>query len=207
MLGALVAALLSAFAVWWVSTRAKEREDAAIGAIWSAGMGVGLVFLALTPGYVDPMSYLFGDVLLVGTWQLWLVALLDLVVLALGLGLYTRFQALAFDEEFALVRGIPVRAYSLLLLCLVALTIVMLVSVAGIVLVIALLTLPAAAAGRMARSLSSMMAVATLVGLVSIPTGLWLSYDWHLPAGPVIVLIVSIAYLVSWLRTGVHLRK
>lgn len=199
MLGALVAALLSAIAVWWVSSHAKEREDAVIGAIWSVGMGAGLLFLAATPGYVDPMSYLFGDVLLVGGWQVWLVAGLDALVLAVGLGLYNRFRALAFDEEFALVRGVNAQAYSLLLLCLVAVTVVMLVSVVGIVLVVALLTLPAAAAGRFAKSLGRMMLGATLVGVVSVPLGLYLSYGWNLPAGPMIVLIVSLTYGGSWL--------
>jgi zinc transport system permease protein len=197
--GALAAALLSALAVWWVSSHAKEREDAVIGAIWSVGMGAGLLFLAATPGYVDPMSYLFGDVLLVGGWQVWLVAGLDLVVIAVGLGLYNRFRALAFDEEFALVRGVNARGYSLLLLCLVAVTVVMLVSVVGIVLVVALLTLPAAAAGRRAKSLWGMMCGATLVGVVSVPLGLYLSYGWNLPAGPMIVLIVSLVYGGSWL--------
>jgi zinc transport system permease protein len=199
MLGALVAALASAVAVWWVSDRAKEREDAVIGAIWSVGMGAGLLFLAATPGYVDPMSYLFGDVLLVAGWQVWLVAGLDLVVLAVGLGLYNRFRALAFDEEFALVRGVNARAYSLLLLCLVALTVVMLVSVVGIVLVVALLTLPAAAAGRWAGSLGKMMLGATIIGAISVPVGLYLSYGWNLPAGPMIVIIVAAVYGGSWI--------
>ena len=199
MLGALVAALASAVAVWWVSTHAKEREDAVIGAIWSVGMGVGLLFLAATPGYVDPMSYLFGDVLLVGGWQVALVAGLDALVLLLGIGLYNRFRALAFDEEFSLVRGVNTRAYSLILLCLVAVTVVMLVSVVGIVLVVALLTLPAAAAGRWAGSLSRMMLGATLIGVISVPLGLYLSYGWNLPAGPVIVVIVSLVYGGSWL--------
>ena len=34
MLGALLSAMLSAALVGWVSLRAREREDAAIGAIW-----------------------------------------------------------------------------------------------------------------------------------------------------------------------------
>ncbi len=202
LLGALVAALLSALAVWWVSVYAREREDAVIGAIWSVGMAGGLLFLALTPGYVDAMSYLFGDVLLVGNWQLGLVALLDMAVLLIGLGLYRRFHALAFDEEFAAVRGLPVRAYSLLLLCLVAVTVVVLVSVAGIVLVVALLTLPAAAAGRMSASLKGMMLGATLVGFFTVPTGLFLSYEWNLPAGPLVVMIVAFVYLASWVLKG-----
>jgi zinc transport system permease protein len=93
MLGATVAALASAGLVAWATLWAREREDAVISAIWALGMGTGLLFLSATPGYVDPMAYLFGDVLLVGGWQVWVVAGLDAVVLALGLGLYRRFQA------------------------------------------------------------------------------------------------------------------
>jgi zinc transport system permease protein len=198
-LGALVAALLSAVAVWWVSGHAKEREDAAIGAIWSVGMGLGLLFIALTPGYVNAMSYLFGDILLAGSGQLWLLALLDALVLVLGLGLYSRLRALAFDEEFCRVRGVNVRAYSLLLLSLVAVTVVMLVAVVGIVLVVALLTLPAAAAGRHARSLAGMMLGATLIGLFAIPAGLFASFAWNLPAGPLVVLAAALVYGASCL--------
>src|SRR5690606_33313875 len=118
LLGGLVAALLSALLVGWASLWAKEREDATISALWAIGMGTGLLFLARTPGYVDPMAYLFGDILLVGRWQVWLVAVLDALVLVLGLGLYQRFQALSFDEEFAALRGVNAKAMSLLLLCL-----------------------------------------------------------------------------------------
>jgi len=77
--------------------------------------------------------------------------------------------------------------------------VVVLVSVAGIVLVVALLTLPAAAAGRLSSSLKGMMAGATLIGLVAVPSGLYLSFEWNLPAGPLIVLIVALVYLLSWL--------
>jgi len=50
--------------------------------------------------------------------------------------------AVAFDEEFARLRGLPVTLLYLLLLCLVALTVVLLIRVVGLILVIALLTLP-----------------------------------------------------------------
>lgn len=200
MLGALIAALLSALLVGWVTLWAREREDATISALWAAGMGIGLLFLARTPGYLDPMAYLFGDVLLVGGWQLWLIAILDVVVIVLGLGLYQRFQALSFDEEFAALRGISAKGLSLLLLCLTAVTIVLLVQAVGIVLVVALLTLPAAAAGRFAGSLRQMMALASLFALVAVVAGLAVSYELDFPSGPVIVLVVALGYLLSVVR-------
>ena len=80
MLGALLSAVLSAALVGWVSLRAREREDAAIGAIWVSGMAIGLLCIYNTTGYVDPMGYLFGDILLVKALDLQLAAVVGTVI-------------------------------------------------------------------------------------------------------------------------------
>ncbi len=130
-LGAVTAAVASAIIIGLVSLRAREREDTIIGAVWAIGMAVGILFIAVTPGYhEDLMSYLFGNILLIGGSDLWMMAALDAVVLALGLGLYPQLEAVCFDEEFARLRGLRVELYVLLLLVLIALTVVLLVSVA-----------------------------------------------------------------------------
>ncbi len=147
MAGALIAALASALALGMVSMKAREREDTVIGAVWATGMGVGLLFIAKTPGYVDAMSYLFGNIVLITKDDLLLIAGLDAAVLLSAFLFYNKFLAICFDEEFARVRGVRVDLYYLFLLCLVALTVLLLVRVVGIVMVIALLTLPAAVAG------------------------------------------------------------
>jgi zinc transport system permease protein len=159
-------------------------------------MAIGLVFFAKTPGYIDPMSYLFGDILLISAHDVWLVLAMDAVVAALGLGFYPKLLALCFDEEFAALRGVRVKLLYLLLLCLIALTVVLLVRVVGIVLVIALLTLPAAVAGHFARQLWQMMAVAVLFCMAFVTAGIAVSYPCNLPSGPVIVLIAGAAYLL-----------
>jgi len=193
--GALVAAVGSAVLLGLVSIYAEEREDTIISALWAGGMALGLLFLANTPAFVDPMSYLFGNILMVSSRDLQLVLVLDFVILGTVVVAYRRFLALSFDEEFALLRGIHVRAYTFLLYILIALTIVLLVSVVGIVLVIALLTLPPAIAGRFANHLWQMMLGAILLCALFVTGGLGLSYHFDLPSGPVIVLLVTLAYL------------
>jgi zinc transport system permease protein len=203
--GALVAALLSAIVIGLVSLYARQREDTVISAVWAIGMAIGLVFFAKTPGYVDAMSYLFGNILLISTHDVWLVITMDVVVVVLGLGFYPKLLALCFDEEFAALRGVRVKLYYLLLLCLTALTVVLLVRVVGIVLVIALLTLPAAVAGHFARQLWQMMALAVLCCMLFVTTGIAVSYPSNLPSGPVIILIAGATYLLVALVT--RLRK
>ena len=152
MHGALISAIVSALFIGLVSLYAEQREDTAIGAIWAVGMAIGLVFLARTPSYVDPMSYIWGDILLISRGDLWLIGALDLVVVVLCIFFYNKLLAICFDEEFPRLRGVRSELHYLMLLCLTALTVVLLVDVVGIVLVIALLTLPAAVAGALCAS-------------------------------------------------------
>jgi zinc transport system permease protein len=197
MYGAVVAALFSALVIGFVSLYAKQREDTVISAVWAMGMAVGLLFFSMTPGYVDPMSYvLYGNLLMISQHDVWLVAIMDAVVVVLALGFYPKLLAVCFDEEFAELRGVQVKIYYLLLLCLTALTVVLLVRVVGIVLVIALLTLPAAAAGHFARQLWHMMAVAIVLCMFFIGGGIAVSFTSNLPSGPVIILIAGGVYLL-----------
>lgn len=196
--GATAAALVAAVVIGLVSLRARQREDTVISALWSIGMAAGILFIAATPGYaVDPMTYLFGNILMVSKSDLWLIGGLDVLVVGISFAFYKRLLAVCFDEEFARLRGVNVDAYYLLLLCLTALTVVALVTVVGIVLAIALLALPAAVAGHLSKTLWHMMVLAVLFSAVISTLGLSISYGANLPAGAAIVVLAGIAYLLT----------
>ncbi len=204
--GAIVAGLLSAVIIGEVSIHAKEREDTVIGAIWAIGMATGILFISQTPGYnQELLSYLFGNILMVSSKDLWLIAGLDIVVVVLGLLFYNQLTAICFDQEFARLRGLPVELFQLLLLCLTSLTVVLMVTVVGIVMVIALLTLPVALAGRFSRTLWQMMLLSILLISLVTTSGLAISYGPDLPAGAVIVVLSGGLYLVgSILQSFLH---
>ncbi len=196
--GAVIAALLAAAIIGWVSLHLKQRADTVIGAVWAMGMAVGIVFISLTPGYTtDLMSYLFGNILMVSSSDLWLIAGLDVLVLVIVGLFHKQLLAVCFDSEFAALRGVHINRFYFLLLGLTALTVVLLVSVVGIILVIALLTLPAAMANLFARRLWQMMATATVLCVVLTSSGLALSYGPDLPAGAVTILLTGSAFFVT----------
>jgi zinc transport system permease protein len=197
-LGALIAAIFSALLIGFVRLSWKTQEDTLIGALWAIGMAVGVLFIAKTPGYSsDLMSFLFGNILLVPTRELWWMAGLDLVLVATVALFYRQFLAVTFDEEFARLRGVPVTMFYLLLLCLVAVTVVLLIQVVGLILVIALLTLPAAIAAHYVHSLGAMMLIATALGALFTTLGLALSFGPDLPAGPTMILLAGGVYILS----------
>lgn len=202
--GAVAAALLAAVVIGLVTlSGAGQREDTVIGAVWAMGMAVGILFIFKTPGYnQDLTSYLFGNVLMVSSGDLRLIAALDVLVLAVAVLYYNPLLAVCFDEEFARLRGLHVEAYYMVLLCLTALTVVLLVTVVGLVMVIALLTLPAAVAGHCARRLWQMMVIAAGLTAVISTLGLALSYGPDWPAGATTILLAGLTYLavVAWSR-------
>ncbi len=196
LIGATIAALLSAVIIGLVSLRAKQREDTVIGAVWAIGMAAGIMFIFKTPGYSENlMSYLFGNILMVTQGDIWLMAGLDLLIIVLVLIFYNKFLAVCFDEEFALLRGVRVEVYYLLLLCLTALTVVLMLSVVGIVMVIALLTLPPATAGYFSKKLGHMMVLSMFFSAAFTTGGLAISYGPGLPTGATIILLAGAVYL------------
>ena len=207
--GALAAAIVAALLIGWVRLQWQAQEDTLIGALWAIGMAVGILFISKAPGYQsDLMSFLFGNILLVPQESLWFMVGLDAVLLIVVGAYHRQFLAIAFDEEFARLRGIPVAFFYLLLLVLVAVTVVLLIQVVGLILVLALLTLPAAVAGHYVHSLGRMMFFAVLLGAVVTLSGLALSYDPDLPAGPTIVLLAGAVYILSALASrGIARRR
>ncbi len=195
IVGALVFAVLAALLIALVSLKAKQREDTVINAIWAIGMSLGVLLIAKTPGYADPMSYLFGNILLVSGRDLILLAALDALVIVLAWAFLPQIEASAFDEDFARTRGVKTDLVFLVLLAVVAVAVVLLQTFVGIVMVIAMLTLPAGTASRSAKSLAGMMLLASLYSVIFSLLGLGASWALDLPAGATVVVISGLVFL------------
>jgi len=192
--------LLTALGIGTVSRRSEVREDTAIGIFFAASMALGVVLIGLLQGYnVDLFGFLFGSVLAVSQADLWLSALLGLLVL-ITVGLfYKEFLFIAFDAEMAEVVGVPAAALYYLLLALIALTVVISIRVVGIILVEALIVTPAAAAYQLTDDFPRMMGVAVGIGVASAVAGLFLSYWLNIASGAAIVLTATLLFGVATL--------
>lgn len=204
MLGALGFCVACAGVLAYTYRRRKQSLDTLISMLWSAGMALGMLFIALSPGYVpDLSSYLFGSIIFVPAEYIHFALALDVLVVLTVLLAFNRIQAVCFDEEFSEISGVKVDLFFLLLTVLTALTVVTLIRVAGVILTIALLTTPAVIARHWSSSLGQMMSRATALTAASIAAGLffayWLSakYGVEAPTGPVIILLLTTVYVAS----------
>ena len=207
MVGAIVFALLSAVLIGFVSLKSKQREDTVIQAIWAIGMSIGVLFMAKTPGYTDPSSFLFGNILFISNQDLILLLILDIIVLFLAWFFYPQIEATSFDEEFAKVRGIPTQLVFLAILSVTAIAVVLLQTFVGIVMVIAMLTLPAGSASFKAKNLASMMLFATIYSLLFSFGGLAVGWTLDLPVGAMVVVIAGAFFLGRSLGNLVKKRR
>jgi zinc transport system permease protein len=202
-LGALIAAVIAALIIGLVSMAGRQREDTVIGSIWAIGMAIGVLFISKTSSYVDPMSYLFGNILIVSYRELILIAILDAIIITLSILFHNQLLAVSFVEEFALVRGMRAHFYYMALLILTALSIVLLTQIVGIILVIALLTIPAAVSSMFSRNMWQTMLFASIITAVFTSFGTAISYAADTPSGSTIIVFAGGVYLLVMIIRGI----
>lgn len=175
----------------------KTYQELAIPIILSSGIGLGVVLISAADGFnVDVASYLFGNILTVSRGELWWVIGVGLLVISVVLLFYKEFFSLSFDEENAVLSGIPHRWLHLLFIVLVALVITASIRVVGILLVSGLMTLPVAASLQVARSFRQTLWLAILFGQIAVLSGLVVAYYLNWASGGTIVLVSVLILLI-----------
>lgn len=198
ILSAMAFAMLCGFGVQWMSRRTDVREDSAIALFWTLGMSVGIIFSFLTPGFMtDLPSFLFGNILTIGTADLWLLDLLAVVVVAVFALFFRLIISVAFDRTFALSQQLPVKTTEYVMMALIAITIVSTLRMVGIVLAISLLTIPQMTANQLTFNYKRMIAYSIVIGWADCLLGLAISYSLNVPSGASIIFISILVYALT----------
>lgn len=197
----LATTLLLALGLVWLETPRQLSLDTLLGIVAPSSFSLGLVLLSfIGNGRVELNSYLFGDLLAVILADLaWIVPGVA-TVLGLLLWQWNALLAITVNAELAQVEGVAVYRGRLLLMLITALTIALAIKFVGALLITSLLIIPAAAARRYARTPEAMAVIATLVGALSVNSGLLLSWYYDTPVGPSIVLMATLLFTLSLLK-------
>lgn len=193
---ALVFAVGTALASAALTRAAFASTDTLMGVFWALGMSLGIIFIALAPGYPpDLTSYLFGDILTVTGTDLRFMVIVTVSVGVITALTFNHLKAYLFDAEFLTVLGFPTTAFEYGIFALIAVTVVVLIKVVGIILALALLTIAPATARLYARSLGAEMALAAGLNVLYCWLGLTVSYFLQVPSGAAIILLAAVMYL------------
>ena len=198
ILGAAVFAVLSALGIEYSSRKTEIREDSAIAIIWALGMAIGVIFVFMTPGYAPNLiSYLFGNILTVTAMDLYMLLGLTLVILSFYVLQFKNILYIAFDEEYARARRLPVNMIKYVMIILIALTIVFNIRVVGIILVISLLTIPQTIANMFVKRFFNIMILSVLIALLGTLSGLILAYLFDIPSGAAIIFFLVVLFFLA----------
>lgn len=198
---AMIYSILVAFGIERISAKGRVAEDTAIGVFFSSSMALGIVLIGLSKSYnVDLFGYLFGSILAISEKEMWLTIGITLVILTTLVMIIKELLSITFNEELAVVSGIPTRLIKSIFLISMAVAIVMSIKVVGIILVSALLVIPGAVAQLFSRSFYPMILISCFIALFSTITGLYLSYQFDLSPGGMIVLIMTASFFAAFLK-------
>lgn len=198
--GALVAAVIVALSIGFLSRQGTIKEDTAIGVLFAAALALGVALISTVKTYAMDLTHiLFGNVLGVSSTDLFLTAGVGLGVLVTILLLYKEFLVISFDPLFAATLRLPVETLRTLMLVLLALTIVVSLQTVGVGLVTAMLVTPGATAYLLCKRLSTMMVISAAVGAISTISGLYLSFYIDVASGAAVVLVATGIFMLAFL--------
>lgn len=178
--------------------RATLSSDALLGLLSHSALAIGLVALAfMTWVRVDLMGFLFGDILAVTPFDLAVIWLGGICVLAILAMIWRSLFVATVNIELAQAEGMNPERSNIIFMLLMAAVIAISMKIVGVLLITAMLIIPAAAARRFSSGPEQMAILSILIGVVSVFGGLFGSLEWDTPAGPSIVVAALAMFIIS----------
>jgi len=203
-LGAFASGMLAAWFMGFIRRNSRIREDAAIGIVFTAFFGAGLVLLTLFPSNIRLQTIIFGNVLGIAPEDTTQMLIVSAGVLAVMVLRGRDLVLWAFDATHARAIGLDTRLLQTLLLgCVAAVAVAAMVAV-GAVLVIAMLVAPGATAYLLTDRFGRMLAGATALGAATAFTGAYVSYFIDGSTGGVIVCLQALVFTLVLIFAPQH---
>jgi zinc transport system permease protein len=172
--------------------------DSLLGLLAHAALALGVILASLVRGpQLDFMAFLFGDIFAISWSDLRWVYLGGALALGALVILWRPLLALSVHEDLAAAEGVATERVKLVFVLVLALVVAIAIKIVGVLLTIAFLIMPAAAARPLAETPEQMAAIAAIIGMLAVATGLFLSVSLDTPGGPSIVLMLAAFFAAS----------
>lgn len=161
---------------------------------------MGVLISSISKGFnVDLFSYLFGSILVISKMDLILSIILSIIVILIICIFYNSLFAITYDEEFANVLGINSKFINYLISTLTSITVVLGIRIVGTMLISSMIIFPTVTALQVSNSFNSTILISSIVSIISVIMGTFISYIFNLPTGATIVIINGMFFLLFFL--------
>lgn len=197
--GAVVSGILTAVGIGVINQNSRVKSDSSIGLVFSAAFALGIILITSAKSATDLTQILFGNVLSVRASDMWLTVAVGGIVLLAVLLFYKELLVSSFDETMAAAYGLKTRLIHYSIMVLLTLVTVASLQTVGVILVVSMLITPASTAYLLTNRLSTMIGLAMFFGALSSMIGLYVSFLYNLPSGPVIALATTSIFVLAFL--------
>jgi len=197
ILTALGTTVVSSLGIERLRSTKRIYGESALALFLSGSLAFATILLSLGKGFnTNLFNYLFGSIVTVTQTDVYIIAVLAILVIGLLSAFYKELIYISFDEESAQVAGIPVRFINTILVVLAAFTISLAIPIVGVLLIAALIVIPIVTALQFRKSFSETIIYAECVSLFSVISGMFLSFYFNLSTGGTIVLIMLAIFIL-----------
>lgn len=197
ILGAVFVTVASGFGIDYIRKRFPKYAEISIAIVMSAGVGLAGVLSGFTNNSSGFTSFLFGSIVAITDFELYLVVALAIIVMISVILLYKELMYLAFDEDGARLAGVPVKLVNFIFTILTALTVSIAARTVGALIVSSIMVIPVACAMRFARSYKETIFISIAFAMLFTAIGLTLSFYMGLKPGGTIVLVGVVTLIIS----------
>lgn len=176
----------------------KNYKELSMTILLSLGVALSGLFIALTTGVSTSYTnaLLFGSIMSVDENDIIIILITSVAILIFTYLYHKQIVSLCFDEIYARVAGINVRALQLAITIILAIVISVFMDLVGVLLISALLIVPVATAILCSNSFKQTISSAIIFSEISIIIGFYCSYKINLPVGATIVLFNILILLI-----------
>ena len=203
ILTALSTAVVASLGIDRLRTSKKVYGESALALFLSGSLALAVVILSWTHGFnTNLFDYLFGSIVTVTQMDVLIISILALVVIFILAAFYKELVYVTFDEEAAMVSGVPIRLVNTVLIVLSALTVSLAIPIVGILLIGALIVIPVTSALQFRKNFITTIVYAEIISLFSVISGIFVSFYLNLSTGGTIVLIMLALFALIFLAKG-----
>lgn len=194
--------VISAVLLLMTGQNAKIKGDAAIALISVGALAIGYLLLSLFSSSSnvsgDVCSTLFGgtSILTLSSADVWLCAVMSVLVIGVFLLFYNKIFSVTFDETFACATGIRASVYNLIIAVITAVIIVLAMNLVGSLLISALIICPALSAMRIFGSFRKVIICSAVISVICAVIGILVAILISAPVGPTIVAADIAVFLI-----------
>lgn len=192
-------AILFALLLNKISSMNTASTDTIISVFSSCAVAIGLAILSRGGNFSKYSAILVGDVLSITRREIWLLLGIFVITLIFWGVAFNMLSAISIHKTLARSKGIPVKLIENLFAVLIALIVMFSIKWVGILIINALLILPAAASRNISVNMREYHAFAVIFSLFSGLLGLVISYYTNVATGPMIVIIASVIFFLTFL--------